>query len=188
MPQFFYPLNMEKKRTLLVRGEEITTPQAIRASNYRVPRVHVHQENTQFSINQLMECQLQMHEVAQKLVSTSLFSFQDLKLSTRDIIAVLKDTLNITSCPLLIPDPHVTGVPSNTLERHSIGSRVVDGVRNLVTSSSMAKLMGFPTFNSTFTYQKGAKNISLVDLLINKSIVDNHSLHKISHSFLKVVP
>jgi hypothetical protein len=37
-----------------------------------------------------------MREVAQKLVNTPLFSFQDLKLSTRDIIAVLKDTLNTT--------------------------------------------------------------------------------------------
>jgi hypothetical protein len=179
---------MEKECTLLMRGEEITTPRATKASNYRVLRVYVHQENTQFSIDQLMECQLQMHEVAQKLVSTSLFNFQDLKLSTKDIIVVLKDTLNITSCPLLIPDPHVTRVPSNTLERHSIGSRVVDGVRNLVISSSMAKLMGFPTSNSTFTYQKGANNTSLVDLLINKSVVDNHSFHKVSHSFLKVVP
>jgi hypothetical protein len=62
-----------------------------------------------------------MHEVAQKLVNTLLFSFQDLKLSTRDIIAILKDTLNTTSSPLPIPDPHVTMVPSSTLERHSIG-------------------------------------------------------------------
>jgi hypothetical protein len=52
----------------------------------------------------------------------------------------------------------------------------------------MAKLVGSPTSNSTFTYQKGAKNTSLVDLLHNKGIVDNHSLHKISHSFPKVVP
>jgi len=44
-----------------------------------------------------MECQLQMCEMVQKLMNTSLFSFQDLKLSTRDIIVVLKDTLNITS-------------------------------------------------------------------------------------------
>ncbi len=66
-----------------------------------------------------MECQLQMHEVAQKLVSTQLFSFQDLKLSIRDIIAILEDTLNTTSGPLLIPEPHATEVPSNTLERHS---------------------------------------------------------------------
>jgi len=50
-----------------------------------------------------MECQLQMREVAQKLVNTPLFSFQDLKLSTKDIIAVLKDTLNTTSGPLPIP-------------------------------------------------------------------------------------
>jgi hypothetical protein len=52
----------------------------------------------------------------------------------------------------------------------------------------MAKLMGSPTFDSTFTYQQGVKNTSLVDLLLNKGVVDNHSLHKISHSFPKVVP
>jgi len=92
MPQFFCPLKMEEKRTLLARGEEIIAPQAARASNSRVLRVHVHQENTQFSINQLMECQLHMCEMAQKLLNTPLFSFQDLKLSTRDIIAILKDT------------------------------------------------------------------------------------------------
>ncbi len=72
--------------------------------------------------------------MAQKLVSTPLFSFQDLKLSIRDIIAILEDTLNTTLGHLPIPDPHTTEVPSNTLERHSIGSRVTDGVRNLVTS------------------------------------------------------
>ncbi len=93
-----------------------------------------------------------MCEMAQKLMNTRLFNFQDLKLSSKDIIAVLKDTLNITLGPLLIPDPHATGVPSNTLERYSIGSRVTNGVRDLVTSFSMAKLVGFPTFDSTFTY------------------------------------
>jgi hypothetical protein len=102
-----------------------------------------------------------MREVAQKLMSTSLFSFQDLKLSTKDIIIVLKDTPNITSGPLPIPDPYATGVPSNTLERHSVDSHVVDGVRSLITSSNMVKLMGFPTFDSTFTYQKGAKTLHL---------------------------
>ncbi len=157
MTQFFCLLNTEEEHTLLARGEETTTPQAIRALNCRVPRVHVHQENTQFFTNQFMECQLQMHEVVQKLVNTLLFCFQDLKLSTRDIIAILKDTLNITSRPLQIPDPHAKRVPSNTLERHSIGSSVVDGVRNLVINFSMAKLVGSPTSNSTFTYQKGAK-------------------------------
>jgi hypothetical protein len=116
MPQSFHPLNMEEKRTLLAKGEEITTPQVVRASNSHVPGVHVHQ----FFTDQFMECQFQMPEVAQKLVSTLLFSFQDLKLSTRDIIAVLKDTLNTTSSFLPILDPHVTGVPSNTLERHSM--------------------------------------------------------------------
>jgi len=187
MPQSFNPLNMEEERTLLARGEETTTPQVVRASNSRVPGVHVHQENTQFSTNKLMECQLQMHEVAH-LVSTPLFSFQDLKLSTRDIIAILEDTLNTTSGPLPIPKPHATKVPSNTLERHSIDSRVADDVRDLVTSSNMTKLVGFPTSDSTFTYQKGVQNTSLVDLLLSKGVVDGHSLHKVSHSFPKVVP
>jgi hypothetical protein len=52
-----------------------------------------------------------MREVVQKLVSTLLFCFQDLKLRTSDIITVLKDTLNITSGPLPIPDSHATRVP-----------------------------------------------------------------------------
>ncbi len=121
-------------------------------------------------------------------MSTPLFSFQDSKLSTRDIIAILKDTLNITSSPLPIPDPHAIKVPSNTLQRHSIGSRVIDDVRNLVTSFSMAKLVGSPTFDSTFTYQKGAKSTSLVDLLLSKGVMDSHFLHKVFHSFPKVVP
>ncbi len=128
-----------------------------------------------------------MHEVAQKLVSTPLFSFQDLKLRTKDIIVVLEDTLNTTSGPLPIPDPHAIKVPSNTLEKHLIDSRVIDGVRNLAISFSMVKLVGFPTSDSTFTYQKGVKNTSLVDLLLSKRIVDSHSLHKVSHSFSKVV-
>jgi hypothetical protein len=134
-----------------------------------------------------MECQLQMHEVAQKLVNTPLFSFQDLKLSTNDIIAILKDTLNTTLGPLPIPNPHATRIPSNTLERHSISSHVVDDVRDLVTSTNMAKLVGSPTSDSTFTYQKGAKNTSLVDLLLSKGVVDSHSFHKVFHSFFKVV-
>jgi hypothetical protein len=93
-----------------------------------------------------------MREMAQKLVNTLLFSFQDFKLSTEDIIIVLKDTLNITSSPLLIFDPHVIGVPSNTLKKHLIGSRVINSVHNLVICFNMVKLMGSPTFNSTFTY------------------------------------
>jgi hypothetical protein len=51
MPQYFRPLNMKEKRTLLGRGEEIITPQVARASNSRVLGVHVHQENTQFFID-----------------------------------------------------------------------------------------------------------------------------------------
>jgi hypothetical protein len=152
MPQSFRPLNKKEEHTLLARGEETTTPQAVRASNSRVPGVHVHQENTQFSTDQLMECQLQMHEVAQKLVSTPLFSFQDLRLSTKDIIAVLKDTLNTTLGLLPIPDPHAIGLPSNTLEKHLISSPVANGVRNPVTSASMAKLVGSPTSDPIVTY------------------------------------
>jgi len=111
-----------------------------------------------------------------------------MKLSTRDIIIVLKDTLITTLGPLPIPDPHAIRVPSNTLERHSIGSRVANGVSNLVTSSGMVILVGSRTSDSTFTYQKGVKNTSLVNLLLSKGIVDSHFFHKISHSFPKVVP
>jgi hypothetical protein len=77
MPQSFHLLNTKEECTLLARGEETTTPKFARASNFQ--GIHVHQENTQFSIDQLMECQFQMHEMAQKLVSTPLFSFQDFK-------------------------------------------------------------------------------------------------------------
>jgi hypothetical protein len=60
--------------------------------------------------------------------------------------------MNTTSGPLPISDPHATGVPSNTLERHSIGSHVANGIRNLIISFRMAKLVSFSTFDSTFTY------------------------------------
>jgi len=144
---------MEKECTLLARGEETITPQVVKASNSRVLGIHVHKKNTQFSIDQLMECQLQICEVVQKFMNTPLFCFQDLKLSTEDIIIVLKDTLNTTLGSLPILNPHAIGVPSNnTLERHWIDSHVTNGVRNLITSSSLAKLMGFPTSDSTFTY------------------------------------
>jgi hypothetical protein len=52
----------------------------------------------------------------------------------------------------------------------------------------MVKLVGFPTSDSTFTYQKGVQNTSFVDLLLSKGVMDSHSLHKVSHSFPKVVP
>jgi len=84
--------------------------------------------------------------------SLRVLSFQDLKLSTSDIITVLKHTLNTTLGPLPILNPHATRVPSNTLERHLISSHVANGIRDLVTSSNMTKLMGSPTFDSTFTY------------------------------------
>jgi len=64
MPQSFRPFNTKEEYTLLVTGEETITPQVTRASNFFVPRIHVHQENTQFSTNYLTECQLQMREVA----------------------------------------------------------------------------------------------------------------------------
>jgi hypothetical protein len=59
-------------------GKETITPQVARASNSYVPRIHVDQENTQFSTYQL-----QMHGMAQKLVNTPLFCFQDFKLSIK---------------------------------------------------------------------------------------------------------
>jgi hypothetical protein len=52
----------------------------------------------------------------------------------------------------------------------------------------MATLVGSPTFDSTFTNQKEVENTSLVDLLLSKGVVDSHSLHKVFHSFPKVVP
>jgi hypothetical protein len=64
MPQYFRPLKIEEERTFLVRGEEIITPQVFRVPNSCVPEVHVHKENTQFSTDQLMECQFQMREGA----------------------------------------------------------------------------------------------------------------------------
>jgi hypothetical protein len=51
MPQSFRPFNTEEERTLLARGEETTTPKATRASNSHIPGIHVHHENTQFSID-----------------------------------------------------------------------------------------------------------------------------------------
>jgi hypothetical protein len=48
MPQSFRPFNMEEEHALLAKGEETITPQAVRASNSRVPGIHVYQENTQF--------------------------------------------------------------------------------------------------------------------------------------------
>jgi hypothetical protein len=40
-----------------------------------------------------------MHEMVQNVMTIMLFSFQDLKLSSKDIIEVLKDTLDITLGP-----------------------------------------------------------------------------------------
>jgi hypothetical protein len=51
----------------------------------------------------------------------------------------------------------------------------------------MAKLVGFPNFDYTFTYQKGVKHTSFVDFLLSKNFMDNHYFHKVSHSFPKAV-
>jgi hypothetical protein len=64
MPQSFRLLNTKEECTLLMKGEETITSQVARASNSHVLGVHVHKDNTQFSIDRLMECQLQMCEVA----------------------------------------------------------------------------------------------------------------------------
>jgi hypothetical protein len=132
-----------------------------------------------------MECQLQMREVVQKLVSTSLFSIQDLKLSTMDIIVVLKDTLNTTSSPLPIPDSHVTGVLSNSLERHSIGSHVVDGIRNLVTNFNMAKLVGSLNLHSHIRRELRTSHLWIC---YSAKALWIAILSTKSHSFPKVVP
>jgi hypothetical protein len=73
------------------------------------------------------------------------------------------------------------------MERHLIGSHVANGVHDLVTNSSIVKLVGSSTSDSTFTYQKGLKNTSSVYLLFCKGVVDNHFFHKVLHSFLKMV-
>ncbi len=44
-------LKTKEKCTLLAMGEDPTTSQVARASNSCVPKIHVHQENTQFSID-----------------------------------------------------------------------------------------------------------------------------------------
>ncbi len=125
-----------------------------------------------------------MREVVQKLMSTPLISFQDLKLSTRDIIAILKDTLNTTSGPLPITDPHTIGAPSNTQR----DTRLVHLLQMafIIYSLVLAWLNQWALL-PLIPYQKGVKNTSLVDLLLIKGVVDNHSLHKVSHSFPKVV-
>jgi hypothetical protein len=144
MTQSFCLLNMEKNCTLLARGEETTTPlghQILVSQEYMYIK-----KSHNFPLISLWSANFnQLHEMTQKFVSTPLFNFQDLKLSTMNIILILKDTLNTTLGPLLISDPHATKVPSKTLERHSIGSRVAYGIYNLVISFTMAKLVSSPT-------------------------------------------
>jgi hypothetical protein len=50
MPQSFRLFNMEEKRTLLAKGEETTTPQAARASNFCVLGVHVIKKTHNFPL------------------------------------------------------------------------------------------------------------------------------------------
>jgi hypothetical protein len=42
MPQSFRPFNTKEEHTLLAKGEETIKPQVVKASNFCVPRVHVH--------------------------------------------------------------------------------------------------------------------------------------------------
>jgi hypothetical protein len=44
---------MEEERTLLAKGEGITTPQATETSNFHVPRIHVHLETHNFPLIKL---------------------------------------------------------------------------------------------------------------------------------------
>jgi hypothetical protein len=45
MSQSFCAFNTKEERTLLARGEETTTPQVVRASNFHVSIIHVHTHN-----------------------------------------------------------------------------------------------------------------------------------------------
>lgn len=74
------------------------------------------------------------------------------------------------------------------VEGHLTGLCVADGVRNLVTGSGMANLVGSSTSEPTSTHQRGATTNSLVDLLLSKGVLDSHAIHKVSHSFPKVIP
>jgi hypothetical protein len=42
MPQSFRPFNTKEECTLLTRGEETTTPEAFRASDFHILGIHVH--------------------------------------------------------------------------------------------------------------------------------------------------
>jgi hypothetical protein len=102
-----------------------------------------------------MECQLQMCEVAQKLVNTPLFNLQDLKLSTKDIIIILKDTLNTTLGPLPIPDPHATSVATLALG---------ESVRMKVHTPKWTPILGVgvPVDSRTFRERlQGSKHFAL---------------------------
>ena len=126
--------------------------------------------------------------MAQKLFTTPLFSFHDLKLSKKDVVAMLGSDLEDISGPILAPIFHGTEVPSQVLDGQSSTSHFADSVRKLVTSSCMANLADSPTSELTSTYQRGGNSDSIVDLLFSKGVVDSHSLHKVSHSFPKVIP
>ncbi len=166
-----FVLSTWKKNTPCWRGGRRLLHHKLLGHQIFMSQEYMHIKKTHnFSIDQLMEWQVQMHEMAQKLVNKLLFCFQDLKLSTRDIIAVLKNTVNTTSNPLPILDPHATRLPSNTLERHLIGSLVANGVHDLVTIFSMAKLVGSPTSDSTFTYQKGLRTLHLWICYLTKAL------------------
>jgi hypothetical protein len=107
MPQSFCPLNMEEEHILLRGGRKLLHHKLL-GHQILVSQEYMYIKKTQFSTHHFMECQFQMREMAQKLVNTPLFNFQHLKQSTKDIIAILKDTFNTTSSFLPILDSHVT--------------------------------------------------------------------------------
>jgi hypothetical protein len=142
MPQSFRPLTAAQEHNLLARGEESTStlPQGVdKAENLRVPRVCLHQEDARQSPDDRVHCHLTSSDLKDKLLSTPLFSCQDLQFSTSDVIKVLGDTLNSTSGSLSIPAAHVTEDPPQNLKGHSPKLHVVDSMHNLVTSSSIDK-------------------------------------------------
>ena len=190
IPKGFKPLDLEEERSYLARGEEnasSSSPSAAPPTHSREPRVFLHQEDAHQSSDQQHQCHISS-TMAQKLFTTPLFSFRDLKLSKKDVVAMLGSDLEDISGPILAPVFYNTEVPSQVLDGQSSTSRFADSVRNLATSSSTANLADSFTSEIISTHQRGGNGDSIVDLLFSKGVVDSHSLHKVSHSFPKVVP
>jgi hypothetical protein len=81
--------------------------------------------------------------------------------------------------------------PFNTEEERTLLARGEETTTPQAARASNSHVLGLHLHqeNTQFsTDQKGAKNTSLVDLLLSKGVVDSHFLHKVFHSFPKVVP